>query len=312
MSSYTICPEVIKYSKIDRKYIFDILMVFIPNNSKKICIDSKNYLLEEYKKIIADDKDLADWLRFMTLYEDSSIEKIEINEEETVLPLEICKNSFDKQLIIHQKSTYSSFKQYIKENEIIILEKDLARYKLNYTVDFSPFYTFPQKELSPDDAYNIVLKICSEFKNLIEHNGLFKLLVDKTGKREMEAKAQLLFYGIAYSICEANDLKLSPEVDSGNGPVDFNLSKGFKANVNVEIKFADNSKLIKGYSSQLMIYNQAEHTDRSIYLIIKTNNNYDSKIQEIQKNMNEMKSKGEICPDIIIVDSTYKESASVR
>lgn len=312
MPSYTICPKVIEYSKTHKDYLRDILMAFIPNNSKRICLDSNNLLLEEYKRIIVDDIDLRDWFRFLDLYKDTSIEKVDIDSNDFVLPLEISKKSFDKKLIVNNKSEYSVYKEFIEYNKIDILEKDMARYVLNYLINFDFSNISHFKKLKPEDVYGIVLEICSEFKNLIEKNGLFKLLVDRTGERVIEKKAQLLFYGIAHSICTANDLKISPEINSGNGSVDFNLSQGFKANVNIELKFADNPQLEHGIFTQLQIYNSAEHTNRSIYLIIKTNNKYDSLIERIQNELDAYKVEGKMQSDIIVIDSCYKESASVR
>ncbi|SBV92860.1 hypothetical protein KL86DYS2_10439 [uncultured Dysgonomonas sp.] len=312
MPSFTVCPKVIEYSKLHKNYLRDILMAFIPDNSKKICLDSNNLLLEEYKKIIVNDRDLWDWLRFLDLYEDTSIEKIDIDSTDLILPLELSNKSFDKHLIVNNKSEYSAYKEFIELNKINILEKDIARYILNYSVDIDFSNISILSKLNPNDVYSIILGICSEFKSLIEKNGLFKLLVEKTGKRVKEKKAQLLFYGIAHSICIANDLKLSPEIDSGNGSVDFNLSQGLKANVNIEVKFADNPQLEHGIFTQLQIYNEAEHTNKSIYLIIKTDNKYDSLIEEIQSKLDTYKTEGKIQSDIIIIDSSYKESASVR
>jgi predicted transcriptional regulator of viral defense system len=128
----------------------------------------------------------------------------------------------------------------------------------------------------------------------------------------LKKKLSYFFFGVAYCYCSANDLKLSPEVNSGNGHVDFNLSKGFKANVNVEMKISDSNKLENGLWSQLNIYNKAENTDRSIYIIVKTNQNQSEKIDKLINVVNYRVSKGEKIPEILVIDSTYKESASVR
>lgn len=313
MSAYTICPKFIEFARQDKKYIKDVLMVFVPENSKTICIDTSDLILNEYNSIIQKDKDLTDWYKFLTMTKDSNFTKVDIETPITNLPIQICEKSYDKLLITNCCSNYSELRQDVLDKGISLLEKDIAKVKLNYgndgfpTTDKSNF-----KEVTRDNVYDIVLEICNQFKDVIENKGLFKLLVKSNGDRVSESKAQLLFFGVAYSHCSANDLKLSPEVDSGNGPVDFNISKGFKANVNVEMKFADNPKLNKGLWSQLQIYNDAENTDKSIYLIIKTNGKYDDKIDKLSRILEYRKLKGEVLPDIYIVDSEYKSSASVR
>jgi hypothetical protein len=88
--------------------------------------------------------------------------------------------------------------------------------------------TLPQQP-TVDDVFDVVLKICEHFKRLIEDNQLGQLLYEKNGNPKHESAAQLLFFGIASSYCEANNLDLSPESDAGRGPVDFKLSRGFDA-----------------------------------------------------------------------------------
>lgn len=121
---------------------------------------------------------------------------------------------------------------------------------------------------SLDDVYVLVYKICEHFKVLIEDNQLCKLLYDRDGKRKHESAAQLLFFGIANSYCIANKIDLSPESDAGRGPVDFKFSSGSDNKVLVEVKLTSNSKLAKGYLSQLPIYLKAEKSLRGIYLVI--------------------------------------------
>jgi hypothetical protein len=76
---------------------------------------------------------------------------------------------------------------------------------------------------------------------------------------------QRLFFAVAYSYCDANNIDLSPECDAGSGQVDFKFSKGFDARVVVEIKLSTNPKVIAGYSMQLQTYMKAEETDRGVY-----------------------------------------------
>lgn len=103
---------------------------------------------------------------------------------------------------------------------------------------------------------------------MIEDNQLCKLLYDKNGKRKHESAAQLLFFGIADAYCSANNLDISPESDAGRGPVDFKVSKGANIKVLVEVKLTSNSKLEKGFTSQLPIYQKSEKSHKGIYLVI--------------------------------------------
>lgn len=313
MAQYTICPQFIEFAGKNPKYIYDVLMVFVPDNSKVICIDEEEKLLKVYDHQIKNNKDLLDWFRFLSMNKEINITKVQIGNTISNLPLSVCEKSFDRLLITADASDYSTYRNRILDNGVEVLDKNLAKVRLNYgDQGFPKTMKSNFTAVTRENVFDVVKEICISFKEVIENNGLFKLLVSKNGSRVSEDKAQLLFYGVAISHCRSNDLKLSPEVDSGNGPVDFNISKGYKANVNVEMKFADNPKLNKGLWTQLAIYNQAENTDKSIYLIIKTSLDFDLKISQLQRVLEYRKSKGEKLPDIFIVDSTYKESASIR
>lgn len=60
-----------------------------------------------------------------------------------------------------------------------------------------------------------------------------------------EAVAQDLFKAIAYSYCDANDLDITPEAETGKGQVDFKLSRGTDRAI-VEVKKSTNGKPDRG------------------------------------------------------------------
>lgn len=73
---------------------------------------------------------------------------------------------------------------------------------------------------------------------------------------------------MAYSHCKANDIDVSPEIDTGNGKIDFKFSAGFKARVLVEIKLSRNPKLVDGFTKQLADYKTSQQTMRAFYVVI--------------------------------------------
>ena len=119
----------------------------------------------------------------------------------------------------------------------------------------------------------------------------------------------MLFFAIADSYCTANNLDISPESDAGRGPVDFKVSKG-SSKVNVEMKLSRNPKLLHGYKTQLLIYDEAEKTNNSIFFIILLDKSHLTKIQTVYdyKRKNETATKR--LPEIVVVDATLKKSAS--
>lgn len=164
------------------------------------------------------------------------------------------------------------------------------------------------KEPSLDDVYKIVEKICLHFKELIENNGLSKLLYDDKDKRKHESAAQLLFFGIACAYCYANNLDLSPEADAGRGPVDFKISMGASIKVLVEVKLTSNNQLTHGYEKQLPIYQKAEKSQRGIYLVL-----YNEGITKSRwKKFNDLVQNKKLNNlEVIVVNAIPKASASV-
>jgi hypothetical protein len=165
--------------------------------------------------------------------------------------------------------------------------------------------------VTPDNILEVVRQICNQYSSLIENNGWFEYLYDNRGKLKPERASQLLFYGIAEVYCIANNLDLSRETNAGVGSLDFKLSKGFVAKVNVEVKYSTNTGLIKGFEKQLPTYNKAEKTDTSIYLIIQTKKSRKN-IDTVIKMADRMKSSNQKVPEIIVVDGQKQVSASKR
>ena len=177
---------------------------------------------------------------------------------------------------------------------------------LEFTTNY-PLKLFLRPGPSSDDVYKVVLKICNKFKELIEDNNLAKLLYDK-GKPKHEEAAQLLFYGVADSYCETNNLDLARESNGGRGPVDFKVSKGYAAKVVVEVKLTTNTRLIHGFEKQLPIYEKAERTKKGVYLVIDVGGSR-KRLKKFSDIANAA-SSNKNCPKVIWVDGSLKPSAS--
>ncbi|CAN5150323.1 hypothetical protein BH23BAC1_BH23BAC1_41110 [soil metagenome] len=165
------------------------------------------------------------------------------------------------------------------------------------------------RPVTADNILVIVRKICEQFTSLIENNDWFEYLYDNTGKQKPERAPQLLFYGIAEVYCIANNLDLSREANAGIGSLDFKVSKGFQAKVNVELKYSTNPNLIKGFQNQLPAYNKAEKTDTSIYLIIQTKRT-NKNIIALNKIAEYSRKKEDRVPVIIVIDGQRQQTAS--
>ena len=108
--------------------------------------------------------------------------------------------------------------------------------------------------------------------------------------------------------CQANNIDISPEVNSGNGPVDFKFSHGYRNKVLVELKLSRNTQLQHCIDRQIPIYMKQEDTSKAIYLLINVGN--DEKVRSFSEKYYSLDQsiRGKIA--LIVVDGKPKESAS--
>lgn len=162
-----------------------------------------------------------------------------------------------------------------------------------------------------DEIFSMVEEIVTQFRQLIEHNGLNKELYRDNKKPRHESTAQRLFFSVAYAYCKANNVDVSPEIDTGNGKIDFKFATGFKERVLVEIKLSTNPKVVPGYTTQLELYKAAQQTVRAIYLVIdvgSTGKKYDALI----KIRNDAVKRGDPLSSLEFIDGSLKASPSKR
>ena len=155
---------------------------------------------------------------------------------------------------------------------------------------------------------NLVNTIIEQYKFLIENRGLNKLIWKEDAKNHCkESVAQLLFFAVAHCYCVANDVDISPEMDTGNGRVDFKFSKGYRKKVIVEIKYSDNHNTVNGYDRQLNEYLKSEETVLGHYVVLDVGKMGDKEKKLYDKyNKSNSKTKSELS----IIDAKIKPSPS--
>ncbi len=173
--------------------------------------------------------------------------------------------------------------------------------------------SFSGRALSLDEVDEVVKAIIEKFKSLIENKGLWKELWDDKHKHaRLEKAMQRLFYAVASSYCDANELDISPESDGGAGPVDFKVSAGAKSKVLVELKRSSNSKLVDAYTKQLDAYKAAEGAMRTYYVIIDIGGLTPQKMRGLSVARSIVLNNGLEPSEFVIVDGTPQKSASKR
>jgi hypothetical protein len=160
-----------------------------------------------------------------------------------------------------------------------------------------------------NDVYVLVCQICEHFKHLVEEKGLNELLFDAEGRLKIEKASQLLFFGIADAYCVSNNIDISREPETGRGPADFKLSRGYHERVIVEAKLSSNGKYLDGLTVQLPTCLNAEKAKHGVLLLIKVGE-HEKKLNRIKRVHSKLKRSGQPVPDLFIVDALDKLSAS--
>lgn len=167
-----------------------------------------------------------------------------------------------------------------------------------------------EREPSKDELKRIVKEIIIHFKTLVEKNNMWEMLWTQDKKPKRERASQLLFFAIADVFCRANNIDISPETNSGGGPVDFKFSKGYDNRIVVEMKRSTGT-VVHGYKTQINVYKEAASTDESIFIIMDVGG-MGTKLADIKKYQKFLLEKGEKAPHIEVIDARPKISASKR
>lgn len=175
----------------------------------------------------------------------------------------------------------------------------------------------------------VVNRICSKYKEMIEDRKIWgKLYQDRSPLHEEFAQA--FFYAIAESYCDANNIDVSVEYETGRGPVDFRFANGRNRRIIVEMKLSVSSQIVNGYKTQLKEYIKSEKPHYSVYLVVKVLRDhssyipvnsiekyekYESEIKREDKRISNLVKEHENNPlkntDLVIVSAYPMLSASV-
>lgn len=154
-----------------------------------------------------------------------------------------------------------------------------------------------------------VTDIVAQFAAMVEDNNMWELLWNGTVPRH-ERASQLLFFAIANVMCAVNNIDISPETNSGGGPVDFKFSTGYRGRVLVELKLSTGS-IVHGYKTQLEIYKKAAITSAAVFVVMNIGK-MGRKLRTIEKLKDDAEARGERISRITVINACRQLSASKR
>lgn len=318
-----IFDDIVAYTKnIFSKFKLPENVEIDPKSKLPINPENNFPILLVPKSILSDLPVAYDWSSKDVLLLHNEQLRIELNEEigknwKEATGAGVTKEKLKKLLINNPELMQDLIGHYDAKNpKFYDFEHDpqgdwIWAYKSKLAVNKCPLKLMLAENPTVEEVETLVLAICNKFKQLIEENGLNKLLyntADGCLKPKNESAAQLLFYGIAHAYCEANNLAISPESDAGRGPVDFKFDKGFNNSVLVEVKKSTNtSNLLSGLEKQLPQYMESESSKRAVYIVINVGGKEET-IKSALKRIDDLSTKLNI--QYVYVDALPRKSAS--
>ena len=137
-----------------------------------------------------------------------------------------------------------------------------------------------------EEVYELTLSMCNQFKRLVETMRLSEMFYRK-GRKPDETDWQLLLWMVADTYKNAGefDVAITRESNPGVGELDFQITRGAKANTVVEIKRSCNKDLLHGYRTQLAAYMNATQATDGLFMVIVE----DDSIDEIRAQLEDVK-----------------------
>ena len=125
----------------------------------------------------------------------------------------------------------------------------------------------PEIVNAKDDFYKKVEDLIATFKHYIEHKKVHILLNNKMGQAK-EKQVQVTFGMVANLDLKGSGIVISPEVDTGRGIVDFQLSKGADFQALIELKLGNHGRYEDGLTYQLPTYLLTEQVDHGFFVLV--------------------------------------------
>ena len=172
----------------------------------------------------------------------------------------------------------------------------------------------PKSVESFDELESVVDKIIVQFKRNIEVNNLKQCLYVPQGLKQKprhERYAQLLFYAIADSYCEANNLDISREPNGGSGQW---ISKSAEDIESGSLWRSSSPRIRISFTAlkkQLPAYQASERTHRAFYIIIRVIES-ENQIKKLLKLVEKADKEKRLHPEVVVIDAIMQPSASKR
>lgn len=208
----------------------------------------------------------------------------------------------------------NAFSDFLEEEDFSERISDFSNQAHVILQKIQPFFLlfkeFP--EYTSSERIEVISdRIIYDFANFISTHNDIKRYFWKDEKSEPEKIWQMAFHLFIAELLKEKNIDITPEFETGMGPVDFKFSQGEKAKILIEIKLASNSNYLHGYEKQLATYEKATTGVISSYFIF-INNVGEKKYEKQMKKLLEIKNKNNLRSHIVSVDGMLHSSASKK
>ncbi len=155
----------------------------------------------------------------------------------------------------------------------------------------------------PWTSYDEALRAVATFKHYVENQDGWRVINRGDGKAFANEAEVQGFFGL---LLQASRFDVNREVNNGRGPVDFKISIGLDKAL-IEFKLAKSSSLERNMENQLAIYETANKTDRSVFVVIGYTRTEITKAERVRK---KLKLDEGDAKNVVIIDASPKQSAS--
>ncbi len=289
------------YYKLPKHPLYDTYLFFVPRD-----------ILSPLDKVL-DVKDVLG--RFCAINEDNDAIRQRINQDIA----EILKRAAENKESISEIKRET--KDYIKEDKEALkalrlfvnndkkVPYDFSEDSLGFNILSKLEEIFPNIRLQisqKQTPLEIIDSVIYGFADTMQNNN--KIL--RSLEKQKECSWQNAFLLYCKRTCEENDIDISPEAETGLGPVDFKLSRGNCFKILIELKLSSSPNYLKGLDNQLEIYKKCTgHVTKAYYIYIDLEKDEKKSDKRIQKLFNRKKELN-IESEIVIIDGKIKLSAS--
>ncbi|MFB5761541.1 hypothetical protein [Paenibacillus medicaginis] len=162
-----------------------------------------------------------------------------------------------------------------------------------------------------NDFFLYIEKIINYFSHSLALRGTHRLLWNENGLPKKETSAQQLLESMSRLYCESNNIDITPEAETGRGPVDFKFSYGNNFKTVVEIKRGSNN-LAHGIEKQTVQYMLSEKVEIAYFIIIILFEDEFKKIDGIFELAKSVEVKYKLIIKPVIIDARASKLSASR